>query len=92
MNSNNKKLTTEELNSLVKLQDDFVKLTAQLGQLAIERIALEQSLDENAAQSLQLKEQYISLKKVENTFQENLTSKYGHGSVNLETGEFITEV
>ena len=71
----------EELKRLKQLKFDLSTITAQFGQLAINKIKLEEQ--ENI-----LKRQLVELEKRENTIAKELTNKYGKGSIDLETGTF----
>ena len=71
----------EELNKLKELRTEISQTTAQFGQLFINKIKLEE-------QEIILKKQLANLEKKETTIAEELTNKYGKGSINLETGTF----
>ena len=71
----------EELNELKQLRTDLSTMTAQFGQLAINKIKLEE-------QETILKKQLAELEQKENTLAKSLTNKYGKGSIDLETGTF----
>ena len=71
----------EELNELKQLRTDLSTMTAQFGQLTINKIKLEE-------QETILKKQLAELEQKENTLAKNLTNKYGKGSIDLETGTF----
>lgn len=84
--SEERKVTEEELAQIKELQDAYLKVTYDLGQLAVERLELESKLEKisesqsNAAKHLEVlrnREQEIS-----NTLQEN----YGSSTIDLETG------
>ena len=71
----------EELNELKQLRTDLSTMTAQFGQLAINKIKLEE-------QETILKKQLAELEQKENNLAKSLTNKYGKGSIDLETGTF----
>ena len=71
----------EELNKIKELRDEINTLSFQFGQLTIQKIRLEEQ--ENS-----LKEQLNQAEKKEVSLAKNLTSKYGKGSIDLETGTF----
>ena len=71
----------EELNELKKLRTEISQTTAQFGQLFISKIKLEE-------QEILLKKQLATLEKKETKIAEDLTKKYGKGSIDLETGTF----
>ena len=71
----------EELNELKQLRSELSNMTAQFGQLTINKIKLEE-------QETILKKQLAELEQKENTLAKSLTNKYGMGSIDLETGTF----
>ncbi len=71
----------EELDQLKKLRTELSNMTAQFGQLYINKVKLEE-------QETLLKKQLAELEQKENTLAKELTDKYGKGSINLETGTF----
>jgi hypothetical protein len=78
----NKKLTTEEIQRITELQQKNNALATELGQ--IELIKLNLQLRREAAEKF-LEE----LRSEEQELGKELTDKYGSGSINLETGEFV---
>lgn len=78
----NQKLTQEELTTLQELQQNGRIVIEELGQIEVAKFSLEQRRTK-AEQFLQ------DIQKQEQEFVQNITNKYGVGSVNPETGEFI---
>ena len=72
----------EELKEIKDLRLSLDTLTFQLGRISVERIKLEET--ENT-----LKNQLKTLEKKEVSIAKKLTSKYGKGSIDIETGTFI---
>ena len=77
-----KKFTTEELKNLHNLQDKINQVQMQFGQLQMAKIRLQEQED-------LLKNNLKELNKEESTTAKQLTDKYGKGSLDIETGEFI---
>jgi len=77
----NQKLTQEELTTLQELQQNGRIVIEELGQIEVAKFSLEQRRTK-AEQFLQ------DIQKQEQEFVQNITDKYGIGSVNPETGEF----
>lgn len=78
------KLTKEELDIIEGLKKNKDNFLIELGQIKYNEILLNER-NENALSFLQkLKEQEVSVMK-------SLEDKYGKGTVNVETGEFIPE-
>lgn len=75
------KLSQEELSTLNQLQDTQNKIIGNLGQLEYNIQLLE-------LQKEKLTEQIEELKKSETKVGEELTKKYGNGTVDLESGVF----
>jgi outer membrane receptor protein involved in Fe transport len=78
----NQKLTQEELTTLQELQKNGQIIIEELGQIEVAKFSLEQRRTK-AEQFLQ------DVQKQEQEFIQNTTNKYGVGSINPETGEFI---
>ena len=74
--------TKQELNELKNLRDKINEMSFQFGQLAIQKIKLEE-------QETSLKNQLNLIEKEESIVAKKLTTKYGKGSIDLETGTFI---
>tara|TARA_B100000674_G_C37773882_1_gene883901 strand:- start:116 stop:409 length:294 start_codon:yes stop_codon:yes gene_type:complete len=72
---------TKELNQLRELRDKINQLTAEFGQLAINKAKLEDT-EKN------LKLRLSSLEKEESNLAKNLSNKYGKGSIDLNSGTF----
>ena len=78
----NQKLTQEELQSIAQLQQQNQAIVAEFGQIELSRMAVE-SRRANA-------EAYLAdLRKSEEEFGKELSEKYGAGSIDLESGEFV---
>ena len=69
----------DKLSSLQKQQDNFV---IQLGQIEYQKNLLEQ-------QKLKIKQQIESFENSQIQLAKQLEEKYGIGTVNLESGEFV---
>ena len=77
-----KKFTTEELQKLQDLQNNINQVQMQFGQLQMAKIRLQDQED-------RLKDNLKNLNEEEATIAKTLTDKYGKGSLDIETGEFI---
>ena len=71
-----------ELKEIKDLRLSLDTLTFQLGRISVEKIKLEEA--EN-----NLKNQLKDLEKKEVSIAKKLSSKYGKGSIDIETGSFI---
>jgi hypothetical protein len=89
MNNNVIKLTAEEIESLKKLSDSYSRITAEFGQIKIEKILLKAQLSRLEELETSLTVEYLSVQSTEQQLATEIQKKYGDGEVNLETGEFI---
>tara|TARA_R110002167_G_scaffold7501_2_gene35644 strand:- start:2498 stop:2794 length:297 start_codon:yes stop_codon:yes gene_type:complete len=71
----------EEIKELRSLKDEINNLTYDLGNLTIQKIKLEE-VEDNAKKQLSI------IENNEKIIAKKLTSKYGKGSINLESGTF----
>tara|TARA_B100001778_G_scaffold298090_1_gene271968 strand:- start:382 stop:642 length:261 start_codon:yes stop_codon:yes gene_type:complete len=75
------KFTEEELTLLKSIQTKSQNATLRFGQLYLNKIRLEE-------QETILKNQAKELEQEEAKLAQQLTDKYGKGSIDIETGEF----
>ena len=96
------KMTDEEITEIRKLQEKFQQNIFQLGQNTIQKIQAEDVLKNvkiqaedllknTTEQEIKLAESWLSLQKEENKITEKLLAKYGEGSLDLQSGTFISE-
>ena len=78
----NQKLTQEEIQQLNTLQQKRENLMFELSQIGIIKLNLQSRED-------RVKEFHKELITEENAVGQQLTEKYGNGSLNLEAGEFV---
>ena len=75
------KFTEEELTQVQSIQNDYVSIQNQFGQLKLSQIRLDE-------QEVDLEEALKSIQEEEKKFLDGITSKYGQGTLNPETGVF----
>jgi hypothetical protein len=75
------KITDEELSRVNKIKQESIELASILGELAFNKILLEEQIEKQ-------KERVIEVKKEESVLFEDLKIKYGNVMINIETGEF----
>ena len=83
------KLSAEEINEISTLSDTYSKITAQFGQIKIEKILLQTQIDRLKDLEDSLTKEYLNTQSNEMKFAEIIQKKYGEGEINLETGFFI---
>jgi hypothetical protein len=69
-----KKLTTEELQSVISIKQEYNNILVALGEIELEKA--------------ELLENHKIVKQKELTIAQELTAKYGEGTIDIETGEF----
>lgn len=84
------KFTDEELNEIENIQDKYQEVTARLGQISVERVLLEQKSEELTNTETIILSDLKTLQKQEKDMHIKLKEKYGQGTLNLQTGEFIS--
>jgi len=75
------KFTEEELNEIKELQNLFNTVVYQAGQTQLEKIALDKK-------EKQVESNFEEVKRREQELVSKLTTTYGQGKINLESGEF----
>ena len=78
----NTKLTQEELQTIAELQQKNNAVVSELGQIELTRMAVE-------ARRANAETYLADLRKEEDKFGKTLSDKYGAGSIDLESGEFV---
>lgn len=84
----NKQFTAEELERIKKLQEKYNVLGIQLVQLKLAHKNAEDYLKALKDQEQLLETQIVETNKEEKELAAELDSKYGAGSLDLETGQF----
>jgi len=74
------KLTQDELSKITLIRQDALDIASKLGELEFQKMSIELLIEEQ-------RKEVISLKKRENEIFEEIKSKYGNVTVNIETGE-----
>jgi predicted transcriptional regulator len=74
-------LSNEELDSLKNLKEQYNQTALTLGRLELEILNL-------AEEKEKIKQQFSDLKNQELELVNQIKTKYGEGSISLETGEF----
>ena len=78
------KFTEEEMKKVEDFKSKYDTLTVSYGQLAMDQLVLDES-------EKQIKEEYKKTRSDEKSFVKELSTKYGTGELNLETGVFIPQ-
>ena len=82
------KFTKKEVESLENLRNAYAFIQNSLGNLEIQRLQTEQTLERIHNEKLRLETQYVQEQVNENNLISNLTEKYGMGNLDITTGKF----
>ena len=85
------KFTDEELQSLQELQNTYASISTQFGQLKVSRINLERQMYSLDEAEDNLTKAWEENRQTESDLVKSLNEKYGAGSLNPQTGEFIPQ-
>jgi len=86
--SSEMKFTDEELQSLQDLQTGYQEKQANLGQLSVQRILLNQQVEAIEARQVELESEYEAVQQQERDIVQKLNEKYGPGQLDPQTGVF----
>ncbi len=81
---NRVKLEDSEIQKIVDIQQRANRLSMELGKIELSKLSLDKKKD-------QVISMLPELEKDENLLMEILKSKYGNGTIDLETGEFVKQ-
>jgi len=82
------KFSEEELKSLRDLQDGYSEKSAQFGQLRVQKLLVQQQLDNLEQTEIQFESDYVALQEKERDLVKSLNEKYGPGNLDPATGVF----
>jgi chromosome segregation ATPase len=82
------KFSEEEMKSLRDLQDSYTQKQAELGQVSVQRILLNQQIENLDQRQSQLETEYAQIQQTEQDLVKTLNEKYGPGQLDPESGVF----
>ena len=85
------KFTDEELQSLQELQNTYASISTQFGQVKVSRINLERQMQNLDEMEDNLEKAWEENRQTESDLVKSLNEKYGAGTLNPTTGEFIPQ-
>jgi predicted nuclease with TOPRIM domain len=86
------KITEAEFSEIKMLQGKFEELHGRFGNLGIEKMELDRLVTEFVEKEKQLKDEWISLKKLDEGLRDKMVKTYGEGSLNMADGTFTSTV
>jgi predicted nuclease with TOPRIM domain len=84
------KFTEDEMKELKDIQTSYVEVQGNLGQLAVAKLRLEQQLESLSNAEIELKVKFKDIQTNEQKFVDSITEKYGDGTLDPESGTFIS--
>tara|TARA_R100000315_G_C5216992_1_gene129772 strand:- start:82 stop:357 length:276 start_codon:yes stop_codon:yes gene_type:complete len=87
--SENKKFTKDEISEITNLRNSNSLAISDFGQIELEIFLTNQRLEALNNRKEELKENYKNLQEKEKELVKTLNERYGAGTVDLESGEFI---
>ena len=82
------KFTKKEIESLENLRNAYAFIQNSLGNLEIQRLQTEQTLERIDNEKIRVATQYVQEQANEANLISNLTEKYGMGNLDITTGKF----
>ena len=83
-----KKVTDDELNAIKDLGAKYNQISTALGQLRVQRLILNQQLEQVEKAEENLEKDYVSNQEKEQALIKSINETYGAGTLNPQTGEF----
>ncbi len=89
--SENKKFTKEELDKITKIRDGNEQIIIELGQIELQLLLINEELAKlnELKSTTQIRFKNIQAEEIE--LVTKLNEKYGKGTVDINTGEFVPE-
>ena len=82
------KITDAEFSEIKMLQRKFEETTFKLGLLQVEKMELDQRVNDFVEKEKQLKEEWFSIKKLDQSLHDKIVETYGVGGLNMANGTF----
>ena len=82
------KFTKDEMTTISKIQEKYLEIQQKLGQVSLSKLKLEQQSEAIDKMEKEILENFKKTQKEEKDFVDNVTKKYGDGTLNPENGIF----
>ena len=87
-NKQSNKFSEEEMKELRQVQQKYISLQGEFGQLGVTKIRLTQQLDNLSTFEDELVNKFKETQEQEKKFISSITEKYGEGQLDAESGVF----
>ena len=82
------KFTKEEMDMISKIQETYLDIQQKLGQVSLSKLKLEQQSEAIDKMEKEILKNFKKTQKEEKDFVDEVTKKYGDGTLNPENGIF----
>ena len=82
------KFTSEELEKIKNIQNQYIDIQNAFGQVSLSRLRLQEQIQLLDEKDEENKQKFYDVQKNEKQFLDEITKKYGDGSLNPDTGVF----
>ena len=82
------KFSDNELKSLNDLRDKYTSAQLRLGQLEVQRLTLNQQIQNLDNEKIKIETEYVEIQKEESEILNSLNEKYGPGNLDPNSGVF----
>jgi|TARA_R100000482_G_scaffold110816_1_gene53142 predicted nuclease with TOPRIM domain len=82
------KFSDNELKSLNDLRDKYTSAQLRLGQLEVQRLTLNQQIQNLDNEKIKIETEYVEIQKEESEIVNSLNEKYGPGNLDPNSGVF----
>ena len=86
-----KKFTEDELKSITDIRNGNSRIISELGQVELQLFLVNEELEKLQEMKSTLQIQFKNLQAEESNLVSSLNEKYGIGTVDINTGEFVPE-
>ena len=86
-----KKFTEKEIKSITEIRDGNARIITELGQVELQILLVNEELEKFQEAKSALHIQFKNLQTEEINLVSTLNEKYGKGTVDVNTGEFVPE-
>jgi len=85
------KFTEEELKNITKIRDENLRIITEIGEVELQVFLVTEELKKLEEMKSNLQIQFKNLQVTETELVTSLNDKYGKGTVDVNTGEFVAE-